>query len=169
MKKKIIIIISIVLLLFILIPKEENKDLRIRVIANSNNPYDQEIKYRVASEAIRILNKIKNDNIDLKERILSNIPDIKKQIEVTLKEKNYHDVSLDIYLGEEKFPTKTYNDKIIPGGVYETLVIKIGDAKGSNWWSLLYPEFFELSFEEINSNEVEYRSYIWDNIKKIFK
>ena len=49
---------------------------------------------------------------------------------------------------------------MIPSGNYETLLIEIGNAKGNNFWTLLYPEYYGFEFEE--TNEIEYRSYFYD-------
>lgn len=166
MKKRLVIYICIIgLILFLVIPKEK-EEIRVRVIANSNNAYDQEIKYVVASLLVNILGEYQ-DKSNLKGVINEDLEKIESKILSILDEKNYPNVSLDISFGKEKFPTKTYNDKVIPGGVYETLVIRIGKANGSNWWSLLYPEFFSCSYEEINSGDVEYRSYFWELIQNI--
>ena len=37
------------------------------------------------------------------------------------------------------FPDKTYGDITFPAGEYEALRIEIGQAKGQNWWCVLYP------------------------------
>ena len=37
------------------------------------------------------------------------------------------------------FPTKEYGNIILPAGSYEALKIEIGDAKGKNWWCVLFP------------------------------
>jgi hypothetical protein len=48
-------------------------------------------------------------------------------------------------------------NKIIPSGSYQTLVITLGNGEGSNWWSLLYPEYFNLTYDDFK--EIEYKSY----------
>lgn len=65
----------------------------------------------------------------------------------------------------ETFPAKSYNGEFIPSGTYYTLLITIGKGNGNNFWTLLYPEYFNISFED--NNEIEYRSYIYDKFKKI--
>ena len=60
------------------------------------------------------------------------------------------------------YPAKTFNGKFIPSGNYETLLIEIENAKGNNFWTLLYPEYFGYEFEE--SHEIEYRSYFYDKL-----
>ena len=37
------------------------------------------------------------------------------------------------------FPRKTYHDITLPKGNYDALRVEIGNAKGQNWWCLLYP------------------------------
>ena len=37
------------------------------------------------------------------------------------------------------FPEKSYGDVTFPAGKYEALRIEIGEAKGQNWWCVLYP------------------------------
>lgn len=37
------------------------------------------------------------------------------------------------------FPDRTYGDCTFPAGWYEALCIRLGEAKGQNWWCLLYP------------------------------
>ena len=37
------------------------------------------------------------------------------------------------------FPVKTYGDLTFPAGDYEALRVKIGEAKGQNWWCVMYP------------------------------
>lgn len=37
------------------------------------------------------------------------------------------------------FPDKRYGDITFPQGYYEALRIKLGEAKGHNWWCVLYP------------------------------
>ena len=37
------------------------------------------------------------------------------------------------------FPDKTYGDLTFPAGNYKALRIEIGEAKGHNWWCVLYP------------------------------
>lgn len=65
-------------------------------------------------------------------------------------------------LGKNKFPPKSLNDEVIPGGTYESLVITIGRGEGNNYWTLLYPEYYGITFEDINTGEVEIKSYFWE-------
>ena len=44
------------------------------------------------------------------------------------------------HIAREEFPFKKYGDLIFPAGVYDALRIEIGEAKGKNWWCVLYPQ-----------------------------
>ena len=59
--------------------------------------------------------------------------------------------------------------KLISGGDYLTLLVTIGKGLGNNYWTILYPEYFGYTFEEVYSGEVEIRSYIYDLINNVNK
>ena len=65
-------------------------------------------------------------------------------------------------LKREDFPTRTYGEKIFPGGTYDALIISLGRGEGDNWWCVVYPP---LCF---TGEGVEYRSLIYDFIKRFF-
>ena len=48
-------------------------------------------------------------------------------------------------------------------GLYESLVITLGEGHGPNYWCVLYPPLCSI---DTNKEEVEYRSYIKDLIDK---
>ena len=79
---------------------------------------------------------------------------------------NKNNLVISVEFGVTSFPPKELNGKIISGGEYETLLVTIGEGKGNNYWTVLYPEYFGITFEEIYSGEVEIRSYFYDVIKK---
>ena len=44
-----------------------------------------------------------------------------------------------VTLQKEWFPEKTYGTCTFPEGIYDALRVDIGQAKGHNWWCVLYP------------------------------
>ena len=62
--------------------------------------------------------------------------------------KNY-DVCVEI--GNYNFPTKNYGDISLPSGYYDALRVKIGEAKGQNWWCVMFPP---LCFVNVSSGIV---------------
>ena len=49
------------------------------------------------------------------------------------------EMTADLYLKQEKYPTRHYENISLPAGVYQSLQIRIGDADGRNWWCVLFP------------------------------
>ena len=74
-------------------------------------------------------------------------------IERLLKDK-YPDV--EVSFESHTFTNKAYNGNAIENGVYDTLVIRIGEAKGENWWASVYGELIQKEGSEV----VEYRWWI---------
>jgi len=130
--------------------KEENLDnyLRLRIIANSNNEEDQENKILIKN----IIWEYFNNNYDL------NIENINNELKNKLDKDLYENI--EIKLKKINYEAKSYQGKFIPAGQYETILIMIGEGKGKNFWTILYPEFFNVTFED--NNEIEYRSYFYD-------
>ena len=63
---------------------------------------------------------------------------LQKVARSTVKEKGYS-YPVSVELGEEEYPTKTYESCAFPAGEYLSLRIKIGAAEGKNWWCVLFP------------------------------
>ena len=74
--------------------------------------------------------------------------------------KEYDNIRVEFM--DEYFPAKSLNGQIVPAGVYQTIKITIGEGKGTNWWSILYPEFFGVTYED--SKNIEDKSYFYDSI-----
>lgn len=166
--KKIIIILSIILL--ILLPNQKQKDdlIRIRVIANSNSEYDQKIKEEVSDNIkLELYELLKEEtNIDNARKIIkSNINNLNNNIEKILENENY---SYTINYGYNYFPEKQYKNTTYKEGNYESLLIKLGNAEGNNWWCILFPPLCLIEAEESNE-EIEYQSFFINLINKVIK
>ena len=114
-----------------------NEVLRFHVLANSDSEKDQEQKLRVRDAVIEVLKPVlegAQDNLESKERIIKNM----ETIEHTAK-KVAGEYPVTISMLKDYFPKITYGDFVFPAGEYEALRVEIGEAKGHNWWCLLYP------------------------------
>ena len=163
--KKTILILSIIILVLSLnkheyrIPKDS---IRFRVIANSNNQNDQQLKYKVVENLkSNLINTNKSTNIvETREYIEENLPLFTNIVDKTLNNKE----EFNINYGKNYFPEKTYNDITYPEGEYESLVVTIGDGEGDNFWCVLFPP---LCFEE--KEDYHYKSFIKEIFNKIFE
>ena len=140
--------------------------IRLRVIPNSNNSKDINIKEQVKdyleSDIYTLLKD--TDNIDLARNIINdNIPNIEHNINNIFKDNNYN-IPYKVNFGYNYFPEKTYQGKTYEAGDYESLVIYIGEAEGDNWWCVLFPNFCLIDTD----NDTEYKSYFQELLNKIF-
>ena len=85
--------------------------------------------------------------------------------EYIIEENNYN-YKVNVQIKNQKYETKYYKDKIIEGGKYKTLVIMIGEGAGNNYWSILYPEYYGIGFEEVNTGNVTYKIWLFEKIKE---
>lgn len=146
--KKIFISFSILFLLLILaltycvsVQKSlSSKILRLHVLANSNSTFDQELKLKVKDEIVNYLTPLLKDSKNLsetKEIINTNICEIKNLASLTVNK--YSDYEVNVSIDTSNFPTKTYGNISFPAGNYEALKIEIGEARGNNWWCVMFP------------------------------
>lgn len=140
---------------------------RLHVIANSDSAEDQNLKYIVRDKVLEYINSI-SGNETSKEDVInlakSNINEIQKIAENTINENGYN-YSVKLNIGNFAFPTKTYGDISFPAGFYDALKIEIGEAKGQNWWCVMFPP---LCFVDVTSGVVpeESKEVIKENLSE---
>ena len=116
--------------------------LRFHVLANSDSALDQELKLCVRNGVIEFLEEKmpgEKDAALTKEWIRSHCDEIEQAGRRVLLEKGCDD-PVNAAVTTAYFPEKEYRDMTFPAGNYEALRIEIGNAKGHNWWGMLYPE-----------------------------
>lgn len=127
--------------------------LRLHVIANSDSIEDQNLKYKVRDNIINYMNSIskniksKDEALKLAKQNQENINNIAKQ---TILDNGFN-YDVNIEFGNFYFPTKSYGDISFPAGNYDAIRIKIGSAKGQNWWCVMFPP---LCFVDVSSGIV---------------
>ncbi len=118
-----------------------NGVFRLHVIANSDSPEDQNLKYIVRDELIKYMNTLakdcnsKQEVIEVAQNNISNFENIAKK---TIKNNGFN-YNVTVEIGNFDFPTKTYGDITLPAGTYDSLKIKIGKSEGQNWWCVMFP------------------------------
>lgn len=172
------------------------KVIRFHVLAESNQEKDQAQKLKVKNVVVSYMQKKLNaaENIeDARKIVKKNLKVVKAIAEETLK-KNGENKSVKVYLAKKQFPIKQYGEFIFPAGIYETLQVEIGRAKGRNWWCVMFPSLCMIDesytvvpkeakeklekdltkeeYERIQSNdEIEYKSKLkewWEGIDYFF-
>lgn len=111
--------------------------LRFHIRANSDTVADQQKKLRIKQSLLEWLTPILSENTSKSETIQcirKNLPDIRKEATRMAAPE-----PVTVTLQKEWFPEKTYGTCTFPEGIYDALRIDIGQAKGHNWWCVLYP------------------------------
>lgn len=137
------------------IPKEA---VRLRILANSDSPEDQELKRKVRDEVKAQIDGwvVELTSFEEARRVIKNhIPEIEKTVANTLKREGSKE-SFQVTFGKNiKFPTKLYGNVIYPAGEYEAVLISIGKGEGANWWCVLFPPMCFLDFSSGTAVEKE--------------
>ena len=138
---------------------------RLHVIANSDSEEDQNLKYIVRDNLLSYMKEICSDCTNKEEAIRivqEHSKDFEQIAKNTINEQGYsYDVKINI--GNFEFPTKTYGDISLPAGYYDALRVEIGEAKGQNWWCVMFPP---LCFVDVTSGVVpdESKEVIEENL-----
>lgn len=119
-----------------------DKIIRFHVIANSDEEWDQDVKLKVRDGVLEYLQPLLRDCANRQESenvINANLDGICKRAEEILKENGVNE-QVTAQLDKRYFPIKKYGEYAFPEGEYDALCIEIGEAKGKNWWCVLYPK-----------------------------
>ena len=127
---------------------------RLHVLANSDSAEDQALKLKVRDSLLNYMNDICS-NCTTKEEAISLANENKKNFqqiaEQTISENGYN-YPVKINIDNFSFPTKNYGDITLPAGFYDALRVEIGEAKGKNWWCVMFPS---LCFIDVSSGIVD--------------
>ena len=163
MKKGLIIIAIIISILTSLKSKDNNNvvipedSIRFRIISNSDNKIDIAKKIYLKNILEKYLFNLIKDSKSKEETnnvIVNNLENLNNIVN-----KNIENTSFEIKYGKNYFPSKIYNGVIYNEGIYDSLVITLGEGKGTNWWCLLFPPLCLLEDNE-TTNNVEYKFYV---------
>lgn len=117
--------------------------LRLRVIANSNQKEDQELKLSVKNRLCQSLKPLLDTCTSKEEasaRIRENMNWIQQEADSILNElTGSSQTECTVQLTGSLFPIRTYGNLTFPPGSYDTLLVTLGEGKGENWWCVLYP------------------------------
>lgn len=121
--------------------------IRFHVLANSDRTADQEIKLQVKDRLLKEMGVLLEgaDTLDeTRKSLQENLPLLQEKAEETVRLAGSRQ-AVTVRLTTADFPVKTYGDYTFPAGRYETLQVELGNAKGHNWWCMIYPS---LCFED---------------------
>lgn len=157
--------------------------IRFHVRAESDSEQDQWIKLKVKAAVLDYISPVLSNScsVDESRQILESESGNIQEVAVNTLRSLGDESDVSVYFENCYFPMKTYGDMTFPPGEYEAFRVDIGDAKGKNWWCVLYPplcfvdavygEVPEESKKELKGvlTEDEYRAVSGENVKFRFK
>lgn len=168
----------------------KNEIIRFHVLANSDSPEDQDLKIKVRDAIIEHVYEglESSKSIEESREYLINNKDVIENIAKEVVINSGYNYNINSSLSKENFPDKLYGDILFPQGEYEAFKILIGEAKGQNWWCVMFPPlcFVDETKETIDNyktrenleinKEVEvkeeskivFKSKILEGLKKLF-
>jgi stage II sporulation protein R len=146
-------------LLFCFYAEKVNQDLsdsmiRLHIVANSDSDADQALKYRVRDAIIAYMTD-KMGSLHNKEAAGAYVGDHLGELETVanavIAREGFSDLAR-VSFGKYPFPTKQYENVILPAGFYDAVKVEIGQAEGENWWCVMFPP---LCFVDDSKGEME--------------
>ena len=150
-------------------PNEEY--LRIHIRAESNLKEDQAVKYLVKDEIVNYVMPYlvncgtKRDSVNVITALIDDIEDV---CDATLC-KNGFTYKSRARIDEEYFPTRAYDNITLEAGLYDALIIELGEGVGDNWWCIVYPPLCFVNKNDLSEHNIQYQSYLVEIIRKYFK
>ena len=146
----------------------ENDIFRIHIRANSDSELDQNLKLIVRDEILDEISPLYNEvtskeqAIDITRDNLTLIEEVAEKVVTS----NGYDYNVKASILSERFDTRYYEDFTMPAGVYDTLLVEIGEGVGQNYFCVMFPTLCvgsatDMSMKE-NLSEDEYE-LITDN------
>lgn len=150
----------------------EDSVFRLHILANSDSEADQTLKLKVRDAVLAEVPELFGDcqsKLEAEAAAAENMPQILETAKRTLSE-NGCEYGVSAEICEMYFDDRTYGDIVIPSGNYSALRITIGDAKGKNWWCVMFPSLclpaamdFEGLAEESKGYFTDEELYILEN------
>lgn len=107
--------------------------VRLHIIAESDKDEDQRVKLAVRDRILEEMQKY--ENIDEVKENLTAFENVANEVLY----KNGFSYKAKAEYGRFDFPTKKYENFSLPKGKYNAVRIKLGEARGKNWWCVCFP------------------------------
>lgn len=129
---------------------------RLHILANSNSEADQQLKLKVRDEILIAGEGLFKgcNSVDEAIKVCSENLDFFEQAAQKCIAENGAAYTVRATVDKEYFNTREYEKITLPSGIYNALKIEIGEAKGKNWWCVMFPAICLPSVSEDEINEV---------------
>lgn len=114
--------------------------LRLHVVAHDDTPAMQAVKLEVR-DAVRetYAAHAPENGGSMLAGAAALLPELTEAARTAARDAGF-DGPVTVELGPAAFDGRRLAGQIIPAGTYPALVVRLGEARGHNWWGLLDPE-----------------------------
>lgn len=111
--------------------------VRLHVLAVSDAPEEQALKLRVRDAVLQDLGPVLSaaESAEEAKAILYRRLDHIARVAAEAAEGR----TVQVSLGRERYPTRSYKNFTLPAGTYESLRVVLGEGQGQNWWCVVFP------------------------------
>ncbi|WP_165967192.1 stage II sporulation protein R [Jeotgalibacillus sp. S-D1] len=121
----------------------EHQDIRFRVLAHSDEEQDQAIKqtvYTLVQEQIlQTLAGEQWDREDLIQQMEKHVGDWEQLVQRKLAEEGIS-YSATVRFEKHLFPQKKTDEQVYEEGLFDTVIVTLGEGQGKNWWCSIFPD-----------------------------
>ncbi|MEG0767221.1 MAG: stage II sporulation protein R [Clostridia bacterium] len=115
--------------------------IRLHVIAHSDAAEDQSLKLQIRDALLaqcgQALACASYDEACI--RLVGELAEMEACAQATARAAGYEG-SVRVSFGMRDFPTRAYDDVVVPAGSYQAVCVAIGDAWGLNLWCVMYKQ-----------------------------
>ena len=115
--------------------------LRLHVIADTDSEADQAVKLRVRDAILAETGDVFASCRSADEAVIkaAEMKDEIKEIAEGVLRENGFGYGAEIFIEEEYFGTRQYENVSLPAGNYTALRVVLGEGGGQNWWCVMFP------------------------------
>ena len=119
----------------------EQDFMRIHIVANSNSNFDQNVKYVVKDAVVEFLLPFlaEAESKDEAQKIIVENKDLIEEVANAALFAEGAKYAAEVVVTSENMPTRAYGDLVLESGVYDCIKINLGQARGDNWWCVVFP------------------------------
>ncbi len=118
-----------------------NNVIRLHILANSDSPEDQNVKLLVRDALLSCGSELFGGTINKENasEYLAKEKDVLIQTANAVLAENGFNYKAEMFLKEEYFTTREYENFTLPAGEYLALKVILGKGEGHNWWCVMFP------------------------------
>ena len=149
----------------------KEKVVRFHVVAASDSPRDQQLKLAVRDGVFEQIEALFADCTDQAQALAAaktHRTELESKAEQILRANGCAE-QVSVEVGERFFPTKQYTSLSFPAGRYQAVSIRIGAAKGENFWCVLYPALCIAPAVESEQAEQEFVAIVGEDKTEFLK